>query len=339
MTKLSPPFPYFGAKSSVADIVWKSLGQPKHYIEPFFGSGAVLLARPDYDPTKYVETINDKDGSVSNVWRSLQADPDEVAKWCDWPVNHADLSARKMRLIENEGRLLENLIADETWYDAKMAGYWIWAACCWIGSGLTRIGKIPRIADTGVGVHSIGQIPHLTSAGMGVHKIGQIPHLGDDNKSVQGIYNENIYKWFRQLSERLRYVRVVCGDWKRVCGGDWQDGFGDVGIFFDPPYAVEDRAKLYHCEDKIFVANEVRQWCIERGSKPTYRIVLAGYEEHNELADNGWTPHYWKTFGGYGNLARNNGNSRGKDNRHREVLWFSPHCQHITNEIDLFGGK
>lgn len=307
MTKLSAPFIYFGGKASVADIVWKALGQPKHYIEPFFGSGAVLLARPDYDPTKDIETINDKDGFVSNVWRSLQSNPDEVAKWCDWPVNHADLSARKMRLIENEGRLLENLIADETWYDAKMAGYWIWAASCWIGSGLTRI----------------SQIPHLTGTGMG----------------VQDIYNENIYKLFRQLSERLRYVRVVCGDWKRVCGGDWQDGFGDVGIFFDPPYAVEDRDKVYHCDDTTIVANEVRQWCLERGSRSTYRIVLAGYEEHNELADHGWTFYHWKTRGGYGNIARNNGDSRGKDNRHREVLWFSPYCKHITNTIDLFKGE
>lgn len=44
---LIAPFPYFGGKSKVADIVWQALGQPRHYIEPFFGSGAVLLARPD----------------------------------------------------------------------------------------------------------------------------------------------------------------------------------------------------------------------------------------------------------------------------------------------------
>ena len=90
------PFPvitYFGGKSKVADIVWRAIGQPAHYIEPFFGSGAVLLARPNFNPQKHVETINDKDGFVCNVWRALQADPDAVAKICDWPVNHADLCA------------------------------------------------------------------------------------------------------------------------------------------------------------------------------------------------------------------------------------------------------
>jgi len=102
---LKAPFPYFGGKAMIANIVWKALGQPDHYLEPFFGSGAVLLARPSYDPRKHTETICDKDGYVANVWRALQADPDAVAKVCDWPVNHADLSARRKRLLENKNRL------------------------------------------------------------------------------------------------------------------------------------------------------------------------------------------------------------------------------------------
>lgn len=112
---LKAPFPYFGGKSAIAPYVWNALGQPKHYLEPFFGSGAVLLLRPQYDSRAHTETVCDADGFVCNVWRALQTDPDEVAKWCDWPVNHADLSARKKRLVENKDRLLQNLIADETW--------------------------------------------------------------------------------------------------------------------------------------------------------------------------------------------------------------------------------
>ena len=46
MMQLKAPFPYFGGKSNVADIVWAGLEQPKHYIEPFYGSAAVLLAGP-----------------------------------------------------------------------------------------------------------------------------------------------------------------------------------------------------------------------------------------------------------------------------------------------------
>lgn len=40
------PFPWFGGKSKAADTVWSLLGDVPHYVEPFFGSGAVLLGRP-----------------------------------------------------------------------------------------------------------------------------------------------------------------------------------------------------------------------------------------------------------------------------------------------------
>ena len=42
---LKAPFPWFGGKSRVADIVWDRFGKVDNYVEPFFGSGAVLLAR------------------------------------------------------------------------------------------------------------------------------------------------------------------------------------------------------------------------------------------------------------------------------------------------------
>lgn len=322
---MKAPFIYFGGKSTIAHIIWEILGQPKTYIEPFFGSGAVLLNRPKYDNKKHYEIVNDSDGFLCNVWRALQYDPDEVAKWCDYPINHADLSARKTRLIKEEGYLLENLIKDDRWCDPKLAGYWIWAASCWIGSGLTRKGAIPHLTGNR-GEHQIGQRPHLTG-NRGVHQIGKIPHL-TGNMGVQEPYNTNIYVWFRELSERLRYVKVVCGDWKRVCGGNWQNCNGMVGMFFDPPYGVEDRdTSLYH-HDSTDIAKEVLEWVKERGKKSDYRIVIAGYEEHQELVDDfGWTKHLWKTSGGYSNL----GDAQGKKNRHREVLYFSPHC--IKNSL------
>ena len=331
--KLKSPFPYFGKKSAVAGEVWEALGNVSHYIEPFFGSGAVLLNRPLFDPTKFTETVNDSDGFICNLWRSLQFSPDETARWCDWPVNHADLSARKQTLIKNEGKLLENLILDDVWHDPVMAGYWIWAASCWIGSGLTSIGQIPHMSNTGEGVHKIGQIPHMSGAGMGVHRIGKRPHVSDAGEGVQEPYNTNIYKWFRDLSERLRYVRVVCGDWLRVCGGNWQDKLGAVGIFFDPPYGVEDRDTTVYHHDSTSVAKDVLAWVKERGQKPTYRIVLAGYNEYEDLADFGWNSKSWIARGGYANMW----NGNGKENRKRETLWFSPHC--IENNLFTHSGK
>jgi DNA adenine methylase len=348
------PFPYFGGKSKVADRIWAALGQPAHYMEPFFGSGAVLLARPDYDPELHTETVCDADGFICNVWRAITFAPDEAAKWCDWPVNHADLSARRLRLLAEQARLLESLIKDDTYYDAKLAGYWVWAACCWIGrgltglTGLTRIGGRPSLGNKGMGVHkvSLSNIPHLADKGMGVHKVSlsNIPHLANKGRGVhkvslgQGIpadelsapYCPGIYTWFRSLSERLRRVRVVCGDWSRICGGNWQDRMGTVGIFFDPPYGVEDRDKELYAVDSLEIAPAVRAWCLERGNRPSHRIVLAGYyEEHEELLKHNWTVQKWATSGGYAHQGGKD--CRGKRNRFREALFFSPHC--ITKKV------
>ena len=141
----------------------------------------------------------------------------------------------------------------------------------------------------------------------------------------------NIRDWFAELSDRLRRVRVVCGDWKRVCGGEWRTYRNDTcGMFFDPPYgAAATRDKRLYRHDSENLAGEVREWCLARGEDCQYRIVLAGYyEEHVELLNHGWTVERWSTRGGYGNQ-----NSAKNVNRWREALFYSPHCQ---REPDLF---
>jgi len=302
------PFVYFGGKAMIADRVWAALGDVAHFLEPFFGSGAVLLARPVWHENR-IESVCDLDGHVANVWRALQHDPDAVAKVCDWPVNHCDLNARRVVLNRNTAMLGERLSADPDWFDVKLAGYWVWAASCWIGAGLTRPNARPHIGTGGKGVHAMTGRPGP-----------------DESRDVRDPYNTSIYAWFRKLSERLRYVRVVCGDWQRICGGDWQANTGMCGLFFDPPYAIADRDSVYGATDSATVAHDVRTWCLERGSRPDHRIVLAGYEEHAELTDHGWTVETWSTMGGYGKIARNGKVTRGQDNRHRERLYLSPHC-------------
>ena len=41
---MKAPFPWFGGKARIAPMVWERFGNVANYIEPFFGSGAVLLA-------------------------------------------------------------------------------------------------------------------------------------------------------------------------------------------------------------------------------------------------------------------------------------------------------
>lgn len=96
---MKAPFPWFGGKSRVADVVWRAFGADvPNYVEPFYGSGAVLLGRPG--GAGKIETANDRDRYVANFWRAVVADPLEVARHADWPVNEADLHARHQWLCD-----------------------------------------------------------------------------------------------------------------------------------------------------------------------------------------------------------------------------------------------
>lgn len=125
------PFPYFGGKSRAAPLVWAAFGDVANYIEPFAGSLAVLLARPT-DPR--IETVNDLDCYLANFWRATQAAPAEVARWADWPVNEADLHARHLWLVRAED-FRERMKSDPDFFDAKIAGWWVWGLSAWLGSG------------------------------------------------------------------------------------------------------------------------------------------------------------------------------------------------------------
>ena len=67
---------YPGAKWSIAD--WVIGYFPKHhsYLEPFFGSGGVFFRK---DPSN-IETINDLDGEVVNLFECIQSDPERIAR-------------------------------------------------------------------------------------------------------------------------------------------------------------------------------------------------------------------------------------------------------------------
>ena len=73
VAKYKAPFPYIGGKSRVAAEVWARFGDVPNYVEPFFGSGAVLFKRPaEHDWAHRIETVNDADGMVANFWRALK---------------------------------------------------------------------------------------------------------------------------------------------------------------------------------------------------------------------------------------------------------------------------
>lgn len=374
---LRAPFPWFGGKSRVAPLVWERFGDVRNYVEPFAGSLAVLLGRPS-EPK--VETVNDLECYLANFWRALAADPEQVARYADWPVNEADLHARHRWLVSHGAERVERLRTDPEYFDAKVAGWWVWGQCLWIGSGWCKpvgaphangtrraidwatrpdlsaangrgglnaqklradrnggrtgvltANKRPRTPKgSGAGVHRdlAGQRPQLdntTACGSGV--LADEHHLwdgrGNGGRNDRGIHahgKSGVLGYLTALSERMRRVRVCCGDWERVLGPAVTTCIGTTGVFLDPPYHAPGtgRSRVYnHDADDVF--ERVHAWAVAHGNDAGLRIALCGYEGGPALPQD-WTAEAWQASGGYGNSAR------GRANRKRERIWFSPGC-------------
>lgn len=181
---LKSPFPYFGGKSKVSDLVWQRFGTVDNFVEPFFGSGAVLLGCPHPGHT---ETVNDADGLLSNFWRAVTFAAEEVAYYADWPVNECDLHSWHRALVDSRERITDKLMADPHFYDAELAGKWVWGISQWIGTGWCPVG----------GAAPSLQAPHISAGasgpdkGMGVHRVSlstQLPHMGGNGDTGRGVH-------------------------------------------------------------------------------------------------------------------------------------------------------
>lgn len=342
------PFPHFGGKSRVASVVWSRFGNPQNYVEPFAGSLAVLLSRPTPPQT---ETVNDIDGLITNFWRALQADPEGVARFADWPVSELDLHARHRWLMRSEEARahIERMRSDPDAYDVKIAGWWVWGKCCWIGSGwcVTPEAKsIPYLGEGSQGgvlrreYHMPVKSPRLSKGGAGVQRHGlhlkqQIPelepHPGGINRSGVTEEKNGLHGYLLSLSERLRRVRICCGDWTRVLGPTPTTKHGMTAVFLDPPYPLDERESVYSVESDVFAA--VHEWAVKNGNNPLFRIALCGYESDRYPVPKGWETYRWKAAGGYGSQGK--AETRGKVNARREVIYFSPACLRPQDAFDF----
>lgn len=295
-SKIKIPFSYFGAKRKIAPIIWQALGKIDNYIEPFCGSLSILLRNPNIPK---IETVNDIDAMLTNFWRAVAKDPESVAEFADQPVNELDLHARHKWLLNVCTDSFKNEMGTNIdFYDVRAAGYWIWGHCASIGNNWMQS-------------KGLKALPMLSSLGGGIH--GNTYNIKDD---------------FKILQQRLRKVRVTCGDWLRIVTPSVtynSKSLSDkdiTGIVLDPPYDLDLRDKVYREDDNIY--EKVVDWAIKNGDNPKMRIVLCGYEGDHGLP-NSWQTYCWKTDGGLSSL----GNGRGKENAKKEVIYFSPFCLKI----------
>lgn len=307
------PFPYFGGKRNAAPIVWGLFGDVDHYVEPFCGSCAMLLARPQSHRRK-VETINDADGMLVNVWRAIRNAPEAVAKECAIPVMEIELHAR---LAKVKSQITPDFVSwmegDEKHFDAKLAADWLYCTCASIGTCMNNDGPW-RVIDG----HLVNtrKLPHLGDMGRGINR--ELPHLADWGEACEN--KESLIRQYLQaLAYRLERVRICCGDWKRIVKSPSVLFAGQkmAGVFLDPPYSVS--ADLYAvCKD---VTAEVREWCKAAGDNPNVKIALCGFEVdgHDELLNRGWHKIEGKAGG--------SGYNKNKADHKRERIYLSPAIQ------------
>lgn len=67
---------YPGSKWSIANWIINFFPEHHSYLEPFFGSGAVLFNKPRSN----IETVNDLDGNVVNLFEWIKKDPERLTK-------------------------------------------------------------------------------------------------------------------------------------------------------------------------------------------------------------------------------------------------------------------
>lgn len=317
---LRAPFPYYGYKGAVSEEVWRRLGNPPNYVEPFAGSLAVLLQRPGGAGKR--EVVNDRYGLVANFWRAVAADPATVERHAVWHASESDLHARNAACRGALAELTARLEGDPEYYDARLAGWWCFVQCLAIGE--CAFARGPWIVQDGRLVNSSSEdgirraVPCNFDRGLmgaGVQK--SIPFHGQ-----QGILakTRSAGEWLQALSDRLQGVRVLCGDWSRACKPTYTTQHGLTGVFLDPPYDTD--YKTYAHADSLL--EQICQWCSDNGTDPNMRIILCGY--HGTLPidlvkQHGWAEYAWKSGGG-----RVTPGTASEQNRELERLWCSPHC-------------
>ncbi len=318
MTTLRAPFVWFGGKSKAASVIWRAFGPDvANYVEPFFGSGAVLFARPG--GAGKIETVNDLDCDVANFFRATKHEPDAVAEAADEPINEADLRARGRSFLATLPAHRERMMSDPEFFDAVRAGLWVWAVSTSIGKSWAQ------------GMPSVGH------SGRGVHRLSFRGY--EPTKNGEAVLFTSVREWMRAIAARLRYTRVLCGDWKRVLGPTTAGfspsaaamGMSPTAILFDAPYDEKERTAGIYREETVGVAREVFEWAVAHGDDPRLRLCVCGYAGEHEFPST-WREHAWKAKGGYANANGENLNAT------RERCWFSPHCLPIEEQRNLFGG-
>jgi site-specific DNA-adenine methylase len=169
----------------------------------------------------------------------------------------------------------------------------------------------------------------------GVRK--KMPEVGyKEFGTLRGVQNSKyqqdssaLLTYFAALSDRLRRVRFLCGDWQRAVKDSITVNHGLTALYLDPPYPSAEHGMGYHGDNDIW--HEVAAWAVSRGDDKRLRIAISGYysDDVDAIFPASWARERWQARGGYSNQSKS---GRGRENAARECIWYSPHCIDPAND-------
>lgn len=96
---IKPPLTYWGSKITLAPKIVENFPKHKHYLEPFFGTGAVFLAKPLAQSNILVDTNH----HLVTFFKVLRTRPDELLTQCQLSPCAREEYERAQVLLEQRG--------------------------------------------------------------------------------------------------------------------------------------------------------------------------------------------------------------------------------------------
>ena len=336
LNKIKRPIPYYGSKEKIAqtivDIIKKD-NWSNQYIEPFVGSNSILL-QDDFDGIKVI--INDFDGKITNIWRSLKYKPEETAGYIQGVCNSINLTGLDLAIQRSYDSLLDRLHADIDYCDPKLAAHFMDLCCLWIGGGAgnakgpwttikdeddidilvrkekcdIKCSQAQYTSDRGI---TCTQPLHYANQGI---RCKQAQYTGDIDINAK---HNSFSEWFNSISKRLSDTYILSHDFEHILNL-YCIKSKRTTIFFDPPYDKSGNVgtgAYYITDDVNIISKRTREWCIKNHNELSKtRIILAGRgNEHDELLNYGY-----EKINGI-NIKSLNKNVKIDDNTNREYLW------------------
>lgn len=249
---LRSPCRFYGGKGQITHLIVPLLPPHSIYVEPFFGGGSVLFAKPP----AALETINDLDSGVVGFYRVLR-DLEQFAAF------------QRLAAFTPYSRE-EYMACRATWRDEADPVKRAWA---WFVMVRMAYGGGGRTSSTGFKAECRS---HGDGSSFGYNKTA--------GSTVRCFLTA--VEHLAEVHERLQGVQIEHGDWRRVLA---VYGVAGACVYLDPPYVLQTRTggRRYACEMTLDDHHDLTEALL---ASPAM-CVLSGYRYpavHGPLEAAGW---------------------------------------------------